>query len=87
VGLVGTEGIVGSTLALGVSSSPLKALIQGQGSALRTRADSFSAALHEIARLRRVIGAYLFVQYAQVAQTATCADSTAWMRDWRDGYC
>lgn len=72
VGLVGTEGMVGSTLALGVSSSPLKALIQGQGSALRMRADSFSAALTEIAQLRRVIGAYLFVQYAQVAQTATC---------------
>jgi CRP-like cAMP-binding protein len=72
VGLVGAEGMVGSTLALGVSSSPLKALIQGQGSALRMRADSFADALNEIAQLRQVIGAYLFVQYAQVAQTATC---------------
>ncbi|HEV8261064.1 MAG TPA: helix-turn-helix domain-containing protein, partial [Burkholderiales bacterium] len=27
---------------------------------------------NEIAQVRRVIGAYIFVQYAQVAQTATC---------------
>lgn len=72
VSLVGAEGMVGSTLALGVRSSPLKALIQGEGSALRMRADRFAAALNESVQLRRVIGAYLFVQYAQVAQTATC---------------
>ena len=72
VGLVGAEGMVGSTLALGVASSPVKALIQGEGSALRMRAEDFNSALNESAQCRRVIGAYLYVQFAQVAQTAAC---------------
>jgi CRP-like cAMP-binding protein len=72
VGLVGAEGMVGSTLALGVDSSPVKALIQGEGSALRMRAADFNTALNESAQCRRVIGAYLYVQFAQVAQTAAC---------------
>ena len=58
VGLVGAEGMVGSPLAL--------------GSALRMRAEDFNIALNESAQCRRVIGAYLYVQFAQVAQTAAC---------------
>jgi len=71
VGLVGTEGMVGGTLALGIAASPLKALVQGEGTAHRMRADSFSAILNENAP-RRVVGAYVYVQYRQMAQTAVC---------------
>ena len=35
VGLVGREGMVGIPLALGIAISPVRALVQGAGSALR----------------------------------------------------
>ena len=34
VGLVGREGMVGASLSLGITDSPVKALVQGAGSAL-----------------------------------------------------
>jgi len=72
VGLVGSEGIVGSTLALGIGSSPLRALVQGEGSALRMSVGRFGKALNDGSGLRRVVDAYLYVQLAQIAQTAAC---------------
>lgn len=41
VGLVGNEGIVGATLALGVPVSAVRMLVQGTGSALRMNSASF----------------------------------------------
>ena len=35
VGLVGRESMIGIPLALGVSTSPVRALVQGGGSAMR----------------------------------------------------
>jgi len=41
VGLVGNEGMFGIPLALGVDVSPVRAVVQGAGSALRMSAASF----------------------------------------------
>jgi len=41
VGLVGSEGMFGIPLVLGVDVSPVRAVVQGAGSALRMRAARF----------------------------------------------
>jgi CRP-like cAMP-binding protein len=72
VGLVGNEGMFGTPLALGVDMSPVRAVVQGAGTALRMDAAAFSAELGRSTALRARIDKYIFVQLSQLAQTAAC---------------
>jgi CRP-like cAMP-binding protein len=72
VGLVGNEGMFGVPLALGVDVSPLRAVVQGAGSALRMDAAAFVRELGRSAELQRGIDRYAFVRFSQLAQTAGC---------------
>jgi len=72
VGLVGNEGAFGITLILGVDTSPLTALVQGEGHALRMPAKDFRKAHGEGTSFARVMSAYLYVQVGQIAQSAAC---------------
>ena len=72
VGLVGDEGMLGSALALGVDVSPLHALVQGSGSALRMEAATFVHELKQCPELQRVLKSYLYISMLQLAQTAAC---------------
>lgn len=72
VGLVGNEGMFGIPLALGVDASPMRAVVQGAGSALRMDAATFRRELRRSQTLRRDIAAYIFVHLSQLAQTAAC---------------
>ena len=72
VGLVGNEGMLGITLALGIPTSPLKGLVQGEGAALRMSAANFRQAFRESAGFSRVLNAYLYVLMGQIAQSAAC---------------
>ena len=73
VGLVGDEGMLGVTLILGVAVSPLHALVQGAGTALRIDAASFARVLEQTPELRRVLMRYLYTVTGQLAQTAACS--------------
>jgi CRP-like cAMP-binding protein len=72
VGLVGNEGMLGTPLILGVTRSPLRALVQGAGPAWRMDARAFARELGSSAALRTALHRYLQVHIGQLAQTAAC---------------
>jgi CRP-like cAMP-binding protein len=72
VGLVGSEGMFGIPLALGVDASPVRAVVQGAGSALRMDAARFTRELNGRPALERGMDRYAFVQLTQLAQAAAC---------------
>jgi CRP-like cAMP-binding protein len=72
VALVGNEGMFGIPLMLGVDVSPVRAVVQGPGSALRMDAAHFRRELGRSSPLRREIGRYVCVSLTQLAQTSAC---------------
>jgi len=72
VGLVGREGMVGIPLALEISVSPVRALVQGSGTAMRMKAASFLTALRQSQALQRELHRYTYSLMAQITQTAAC---------------
>ena len=72
VGLVGDEGMLGVTLILGVDVSPLHAVVQGAGPALRMKATAFRREFASSPALQRELKRYLYVVMGQIAQTAAC---------------
>jgi CRP-like cAMP-binding protein len=72
VGMVGREGMVGAHLALGVATSPLRALVQGAGASWRIRTPAFRTELARSAALQRSMNRYLYVLMSQLAASAAC---------------
>lgn len=72
VGMVGREGMLGAHLALGVSTGPLHALVQGPGMAWRIGAAALRAELARSVALQRLLDRYVYVQLAQLAGSAGC---------------
>jgi CRP-like cAMP-binding protein len=72
VGMVGSEGMAGMPLVLGINVSPVRALVQGSGTASRMKAKSFRDELKRNPVLQRELNRYLHMLMAQVTQTAAC---------------
>jgi CRP-like cAMP-binding protein len=72
VGLVGNEGMLGISLILGVDVSSLRAVVQGEGLALRMGVALFRRELGLSPALQRLMKRYLYVVRGQLAQTAAC---------------
>ena len=72
VGMVGREGMVGLALALGAQASPVRALVQGSGNAMRMTSARFSREIRASPRLREGVHHYANALLAQVSQTAAC---------------
>jgi CRP-like cAMP-binding protein len=73
MGLIGNEGMLGATLALGVAQAPMRAVVQGSGSALRISSVLFRQQLRRSPALLRTLKRYLYVVMAQLSQGAACA--------------
>ena len=72
VGLVGAESMVGLSVALGAPTSPVKALVQGAGSAMRMSAPRFRRELARNRPLQRSIERCANVAMATAMQIAVC---------------
>lgn len=72
IGLIGNEGVLGATLALGVNTAPMRAVVQGAGSSLRMSCTQLQVALHDSPLLLCRLNQYLYVLLMQLAQTAAC---------------
>ncbi len=72
VGMVGREGMVGAQLALGVTESPLRALVQGSGDCWRIAAAPFRREWLRGPALQRHLGHYVHVLMSQMATSAGC---------------
>ena len=72
VGLVGREGMVGVPLALEITISPVRALVQGTGTAMRMNAAPFLKELRQSHALQRALHRYTYGLMAQITQTAAC---------------
>jgi len=73
MGLIGNEGMLGVTLALGITTVPTQAVVQGAGSAWRIKVAPLQKLLHQCPRLQHLLQQYLFVLMQQLSQSAACA--------------
>jgi CRP-like cAMP-binding protein len=72
VGMVGREGMVGVPVSLGTDVSPVRALVQGAGTAMRMKSARFSEEIRRSPQLQQEVGRYTRVLMAQITQTAAC---------------
>jgi CRP-like cAMP-binding protein len=72
VGMVGREGMVGIPLTLGADVSPVRALVQGAGPAMKMSATRFRSELRSSPPLQRELNRYVHAMMAQISQTAGC---------------
>jgi len=72
VGMVGRQGMFGVSVALGVSKSPARALVQGAGTAMRMSARMFHAELERNSWLLQEASRYANVAMATAMQIAAC---------------
>jgi CRP-like cAMP-binding protein len=72
VGMVGPEGMLGVQVTLGVVTSPLRALVQGQGTAWRAPVPAFRRELAACVPMQRRLSAYVNVLMSQLVASAAC---------------
>jgi CRP-like cAMP-binding protein len=72
VGLVGREGMVGSRLALGITLSTVRALVQGTGMAVRIKSARFLQEFRRSPGLQRTLFHFTDALMMQITQTAAC---------------
>lgn len=72
VGLIGSEGMIGVPVALGIAASPFRAVVQGGGAGMRMKIADFRRALGESTALRQQLFVFTHLLMIQIAQTAAC---------------
>jgi CRP-like cAMP-binding protein len=72
VGLVGDEGMLGTSLVLGVDAARTLAVVQRAGPAWRIDTRRFCLELADSVPLQRSLKRYIYVLMCQLAQTSAC---------------
>jgi CRP-like cAMP-binding protein len=71
-GIVGNEGFTGTPAAVGLSRSPLQAVVQITGDGFRVEVGALQNTLESAPHLQLMLSRYEVVRGMQVAQTAAC---------------
>jgi CRP-like cAMP-binding protein len=72
MGLIGNEGMLGVTLTLGMKTAPMRAVVQGPGTALRMTGAQLMRRLSGCPAMSRILDRYLYVLLAQLTQSSAC---------------
>src|SRR6202451_2142720 len=72
VGVVGNEGYVGAGLAVGLSRSSVREIVQIAGDGFQMRGNELERIMRSAPQLQIVLGRHSGLQGMQVAQTAAC---------------
>lgn len=72
VGMVGPEGVIGVHLVLGVMPNPVRALVQGEGTAHRVAAADFLGVLAGSPALREGLQHYLHLRLVSLSTSSAC---------------
>jgi CRP-like cAMP-binding protein len=72
VGVIGNEGMLGVSIALGVNIAPTRALVQRPVESIRMSTAAFREELKRSPVLRRELGRYTHVLLAELARRALC---------------
>ncbi len=71
-GIVGKEGFTGTPAAVGLSRSPLQAVVQISGDGFRVEAGALQNTVESAPHLQLILSRYAAIRGMQVAQTAGC---------------
>jgi CRP-like cAMP-binding protein len=71
-GIVGKEGFTGTPATVGLSRSPLQAVVQITGDGFRVEAGALQNTLQSASQLQLMLSRYAVIRGMQVAQTAAC---------------
>ena len=72
MGLIGNEGMLGATLLLDTDRTPMRAVVQGAGTALQIDAHELQQQLLDCPILMKILQRYLYVSVAQLSQNYAC---------------
>src|SRR5579859_7436190 len=72
VGVVGNEGYVGAGLAVGLSRSSVREIVQIAGDGFRMMGNALERILRSAPRLQMILSRHSGLQAMQIAQTAAC---------------
>jgi CRP-like cAMP-binding protein len=75
IGLIGKEGMFGTAVVLGMNTTPIRALIQMPGSAMRLKAEALRDELKGGGAIQNVLQRYAHALFTQVSQSAACIGS------------
>jgi CRP-like cAMP-binding protein len=77
IGVIGNEGVLGTALALGVKTSPIRALVQLPGTAMRMKGGALRGELGRGGALPEVLRRYAHALFTQVSRSAACVSAHA----------
>ena len=69
---IGSEGMLGATLAMGVEVAPLRGVVQGSGTALRMTTAELQSSIQDSPALLALLQRYLYVTMMKLSQTIAC---------------